>query len=74
MYNINKLLFFIDNNFIDIISLPIEILYKTEFNSPKIETVYEKSAEAEVNQLDLTIFENIEPGINMYFFIFQYIS
>lgn len=59
---------FIDNIFIDINSLPIEILYETEFNSAIIETVNEKSVESEGNQLDLTTFENNEPGINFFFF------
>jgi len=43
--------------------LPIEILNETELNSTTIkENNNVKSAETEVNQLDLSLFENNEQG------------
>jgi len=58
--------------FIDVNSLPIEILYEPELNSTAfIENNNVKSAETEVNQLDSTIFEYNDPGNNLYLFIIQ---
>ncbi|CAI6365895.1 unnamed protein product [Macrosiphum euphorbiae] len=57
------LLSFAINMFIDVNSLPIEILYEPELNSTAfIENNNVKSAETEVNQLDSTIFEYNDPG------------